>query len=133
MIAASRATFEALEEEDLVENAAKVGDFIMNRLNKMSKEHELMGDVRGKGLMIGVELVRDRETKEPASEECKRVCYRAFEKGLILHYYGMKRNVLRITPPLNTTQEVAEKALEIIDESIQDVESKAATKSASGW
>ena len=96
----------------------------MNRLNKMSKEHELIGDVRGKGLMMGVEFVKDRETKEPASEECKRVSYRAWEKGLIINYYGMKKNVLRITPALTMTQEVAEKALEIIDAAIRDVEDR---------
>jgi 4-aminobutyrate aminotransferase len=132
-LAASHATIEVLEKEKLAENATKVGAYILDRLNKMSKEHESIGDVRGKGLMMGVEFVKDRETKEPASQECKRVCYRAWQKGLIINYYGMKQNVLRITPALTMTQEVAEKALEIIDEAIQDVESGLATKAASGW
>jgi 4-aminobutyrate aminotransferase len=133
MLAASHATIEVMEKEKLTENAAKVGAFILDRLNKMSKEHESIGDVRGKGLMIGVEFVKDRETKEPAPEECRKICYRAWEKGLIINYYGRRKNVLRITPALTMTQEVAEKALEIIDGAIQDVESGVATKGASGW
>jgi len=133
MVAASRATLEILREEKLVENSAKVGSFILKELHEMSKEHELIGEVRGKGLMIGVELVKDREKKEHASEECMKLCYRAFEKGLILPYYGMKRNVLRITPALTITEEVAKKGLEILEQALKDVESGVVEKLAVGW
>ena len=133
MVAASRATLEILREEKLVENSAKVGNFIFKELREMSKEHELIGEVRGKGLMIGVELVKDREKKEPASEECMKLCYRAFERGLILPYYGMKRNVLRITPALTITEEVAKKGIEILEQALKDVESGVVVKLAVGW
>jgi len=133
IVAASRATLAVLKEEKLIENSAKVGNFIMRELQGMSKEHELVGEVRGKGLMIGVELVKDHETKEPASEECMKVCYRAFERGLILPYYGLKRNVIRITPALTITEEVANKGLEILEQAIKDVESGVVTKLAIGW
>jgi len=132
-VAASYATLKVLEEEKLVENAARVGDFIMKELRGMKEEHELIGDIRGKGLMIGVELVKDRETREPASEECMKVCYRAFEKGLILPYYGLKRNVIRITPALIINEEIAKKGLEILDQALRDVERGVVTKLAVGW
>lgn len=122
-----------LREEKLVENSARVGTFIMTELQEMSREHELIGEVRGRGLMIGIELVRDHETREPASEECMKVCYRAFEKGLILPYYGMKRNVIRITPALTITEEVAKKGLEILEQALRDVESGVVTELAVGW
>ncbi len=133
VVAASRATLEVIKEERLIENSARVGNFVMKELQEMSREHELIGDIRGKGLMIGVELVRDRETKEPASEECMKVCYRAFEKGLILPYYGMKRNVVRITPALTLTEEVAKRGLEILEQALKEVESGVVTKFARGW
>ena len=133
MVAASRATLEVLREEKLVENSARVGSFIMKELQEMGKEHELVGEVRGKGLMIGVELVKDHETKEPASEECMKVCFRAFEKGLILPYYGMKRNVIRITPALTITEKAAKRGLEILEQALKDVESGVVTKLAIGW
>jgi len=133
IVAASRATLEILREERLVENSAKVGNFIMKELHEMSEEHELIGEARGKGLMIGVELVKDHETREPASEECMKICYRAFEKGLILPYYGLKRNVIRITPALTITEEIAKRGLEILEQALTDVESGVVTKLAVGW
>ncbi|KPV63895.1 MAG: Glutamate-1-semialdehyde 2,1-aminomutase [Candidatus Bathyarchaeota archaeon BA1] len=133
MVAASHATLTVLEEEKLVENSIRIGNLMMKELREMGKEHELIGEIRGRGLMIGVELVRDQETREPASEECMKVCYRAFEKGLILPYYGLKRNVIRITPALTITEEVAKKGLEIFEQALKDVESGVVTKLAVGW
>ncbi len=65
-----------IEEKDLLKRAEKLGSYAMKRLEKMKKEHELIGDVRGKGLMIGVDLVKDRETKERAYDEAKKVVWR---------------------------------------------------------
>ncbi|RLF91140.1 acetyl ornithine aminotransferase family protein [Thermococci archaeon] len=116
--AAAEATLEIIEEEKLLENALKVGEFIMKRLREMQERYEIIGDVRGKGLMIGVEIVK--EGGKPDPEMTGKICWRAFELGLILPSYGMFGNVIRITPPLVLTQEVAEKALEIIEQAIKD-------------
>ncbi|MFA4662048.1 acetyl ornithine aminotransferase family protein [Pyrococcus kukulkanii] len=116
--AGAEATLEIIEEEKLLENALKVGDFIMKRLREMQERYEIIGDVRGKGLMIGVEIVK--EGGKPDPEMTGKICWRAFELGLILPSYGMFGNVIRITPPLVLTREVAEKALEIIEQAIKD-------------
>ncbi|MFA4701319.1 acetyl ornithine aminotransferase family protein [Pyrococcus kukulkanii] len=116
--AAAEATLEIIEEEKLLENALKVGNFIMKRLREMQERYEIIGDVRGKGLMIGVEIVK--EGGKPDPEMTGKICWRAFELGLILPSYGMFGNVIRITPPLVLTREVAEKALEIIEQAIKD-------------
>lgn len=116
--AAAYATLKIIEEEKLLENAQKVGSFIMKRLKEMQEEYEVIGDVRGKGLMIGVEIVK--ENKKPDPELTGKICWRAFELGLILPSYGMFGNVVRITPPLVITQEIAEKGLEIMEQALKD-------------
>ncbi|AEH23976.1 acetyl ornithine aminotransferase family protein [Pyrococcus yayanosii] len=115
--AAAKATLEIIEKENLLENALRVGAFIMKRLREMQEEFEIIGDVRGKGLMIGVEIVRD---ERPDPELTGKICWRAFELGLILPSYGMFGNVIRITPPLVITEEVAERGLEIMETAIRD-------------
>jgi len=121
--AAALATLDIIKEEGLDKNAERVGRFMKKRLEEIKEEHELVGDVRGKGLIIGVELVKDRESKEPATVETAKVCYRAWELGLILGYVGMYSNVVEITPPLILTEEQAEKGLEILEKALRDVES----------
>jgi len=115
--AAAKATLEIIEEENLLENALRVGGFIRKRLEEMAEKYEVMGDVRGKGLMIGVEIVRDGR---PDPELTGKICWRAFELGLILPSYGMFGNVIRITPPLVITEEIAEKGLEIMERALKD-------------
>jgi 4-aminobutyrate aminotransferase len=90
------------------------------RLAELKEEHELIGDIRGKGLMLGVDLVKDRGTKEPARREVLKVCWRCWEKGLIITNLG--QSVLRIAPPLNITDEEADQALRIIDGALEDTE-----------
>ena len=116
--AAAEATLEIIEEENLLKNALEVGEFIMGRLKEIKERFEIIGDVRGKGLMIGVEIVKENGRPDP--EMTGKICWRAFELGLILPSYGMFGNVIRITPPLVLTKEVAEKALEIIERAIKD-------------
>ena len=117
--AAGLASLEVIEEESIVEKSAKLGDFIMKRLVKMKDEHKIIGEVRGKGCLLGMELVKDQNTKEPFTEAGKRVYQVAFSKGLAR--IPANQN-LRMSPPLIMEEEIAEKALEIIDESITIVE-----------
>ncbi|MBI3979666.1 MAG: acetyl ornithine aminotransferase family protein [Chloroflexi bacterium] len=115
--AAALATLDLIEG-GLMRNAAEVGSFMIERLREMQKRHSLIGDVRGLGLMIGVELVQDRETREPAAEAANRVVQRAFERGLLLLTAG--RSVVRFSPPLVLTHEEAEVGLAIFEEALSD-------------
>ncbi|USH00404.1 aspartate aminotransferase family protein [Thermococcus argininiproducens] len=117
---AALAVIEEIEEKDLLKRAKKLGDYIMRRLNKMKEEHQLIGDVRGKGLMIGIDLVKNRETKERAYDEAKKVIWRAYELGLILAF--LQGNVLRIQPPLTVEEEILEEGLNRLEQAITDVE-----------
>ncbi|MCD6140031.1 MAG: acetyl ornithine aminotransferase family protein [Thermococcus sp.] len=117
--AAAYATLNIIEEENLLENALKVGEFIKKRLLEMKESYEVIGDVRGKGLMIGAEIVRSN-TKTPDPELTGKICWRSFELGLILPSYGMFGNVIRITPPLVITKEIVEKGLEIMEQALKD-------------
>ena len=119
---AAMTTIEIIKEEKLLENATKQGEFILKYFNDLKEEVELIGDVRGKGLMIGVELVRDRKTKEPADKEAKEVITRSWKKGVLVITCG--DSTLRIAPPLIITRELVEKALEIIGESIKEVDAE---------
>jgi 4-aminobutyrate aminotransferase len=117
--AAALATVRLLKEY-LVANAADVGAHLMAGLTGLMERHPLVGDVRGRGLMIGVELVRDRQTKERAIEERNAVVTRAFERGLLL--LGAGKNAIRFSPPLVLTREQADVAVRIFDEALTDVE-----------
>jgi 4-aminobutyrate aminotransferase len=107
-------------ENGVMKNAAEVGAYLLERLNALKERHELIGDVRGFGLMIGVELVLDRETKEKAKEETESVVQRAFQRGLLL--LGCGENVIRISPPLTIDHEDADIALAILDEILTELE-----------
>ena len=98
----------------LVENAARVGDYILAQLKELQKRYPLIGDVRGKGLMIGIEMVKDPVTKEKAVEERNQIIQACFEKGLLV--LGCGENVLRLCPPLIITQKEADTALSILEE-----------------
>jgi 4-aminobutyrate aminotransferase len=110
---AALATIELLEE-GLIENASRIGGYLLGELIQLQKEFELIGDIRGKGLMIGVELVRDRETKEKAVQERSEIIQACFEKGLLI--LGCGENVIRLIPPLIITQSEVDTALTILEE-----------------
>jgi 4-aminobutyrate aminotransferase len=120
--AAALATLDVIESDRLVERAAITGKKLLDALNKLMTNHELIGDVRGRGMIIGVELVRNRTTKEPASLEAAKVVYRAAEPGLLVFYGGVYSNVLEITPPLILTEAEIEQGVAILDQAITDVE-----------
>jgi 4-aminobutyrate aminotransferase len=114
-IAAAMKTIELLERE-LVENAAEVGDYLKRGLQKLMAKHECIGDVRGVGLMLGVEFVKDKTSREPNPELRDRVEMAVFERGLIL--LGAGTNTIRWSPPLILTKENVDVALEIFDDAI---------------
>jgi 4-aminobutyrate aminotransferase len=117
--AAAIATIKLLRET-LVANAADVGAHLMGALRALMDKHPLIGDVRGRGLMVGVELVRDRKTKERASEERDEVVNAAFGRGLLI--LGAGKNAIRFSPPLVLTRGEADTAVRIFDEALTEVE-----------
>jgi len=119
--AASLANIHVLKKEKLAERAASVGEHTLSRLNEMKEKSEIVGDVRGKGLMIGVEFVKDKQTKEKAMKETEKITIEAFKKGLILLPVGV--NCVRIAPPLNIPLEHLDKGLDILFDAIKTVES----------
>jgi 4-aminobutyrate aminotransferase len=118
-IAAALATIDVLEREG-IDNAATVGEFMLERLRGWKDSHPLVGDVRGRGLMIGIELVKDKATREPATALRNRVETIAFEKGLMV--LGCGETSLRLCPPLIVSKEEATVALDILEESLTEVE-----------
>ncbi len=117
--AAALASIEAIEEEGLLENAKRLEDYFIPRLAQMKAAHPIIGDVRCKGCLMGVELVKDRSTKEPFLEAGKQVYQRAFRKGLAWIPAG---HILRMSPPIVMDLDVAAKCMDIIDEAIAETE-----------
>ncbi len=117
--AAALASIEVIEEEDILENVREVGDFFMKRMQKMMNEHPIIGDVKGKGFLLGIELVKDKASREPFPEAGKLVYQKAFQKGLAWIPAG---HILRMSPPLIMNQKYAEMGLNMIEESIAEVE-----------
>ena len=120
--AAALATIKVLKE-GLVRNAEVVGEYLIERLRALMDKHQIIGDVRGKGLMIGVELVRDRTTKERATTERDRVIQAMFHKGVLL--LGAGRNAVRFAPPMVFTKDQADTAVRIFDEALSSVTGRA--------
>ena len=117
--ASALATFELIEN-GMMQNAAEVGKYTMDALEELRVRHPSIGQVRGKGLMIGVEFVKDRNTREPAKALRKRVEQTAFRKGLLT--IGCGNSTLRIAPALNITKQLIDEGLEIFDRAIQEAE-----------
>ena len=120
--AAGLASIEAIEADGMRDNARAVGDRLAAGLRGLTGRHPLVGDVRGRGLVLGVELVADRAAKTPAGHETAKVCFRAAELGLAVFYVGMESNVLEITPPLCLTAAEADEGVAILDRALDDVE-----------
>ncbi|NUP90649.1 MAG: aspartate aminotransferase family protein [Candidatus Sumerlaeia bacterium] len=121
-MAAGLAVLDVIEEEGLQENCRVLGARFRAGLEGLAQRHRLIGDVRGKGLMIGVELVRDRATKEPATQETKDLLEHAREMGVLLGKGGLFGNVLRIKPPMCITAGDVDFALAVLDEALGRVE-----------
>jgi 4-aminobutyrate aminotransferase len=116
--AAALATLEIIEREGLVANAARVGTRALERLHELKQRHPLIGDVRGRGLLLGLELVEDRGSKRPANAAAERVLYRALSRGL--SFKTTMGNVLTLTPPLTVSQPQMDRAIDILDECLYE-------------
>jgi len=117
--AAALASIVAMQEEGLLDHALALGDYFDRRMETMKANHPIIGDVRGKGCLLGVELVKDKATKEPFDQAGKLVYQKAFQKGLAWVPAG---HILRMSPPIVMEQEIAAKGMDIIEESIAEVE-----------
>ncbi len=109
-----------IEKDRLAENAAVVGAHLRSRLDGLAEKHPLVGEVRGMGLKQGVELVKDRQTKEPAPQAAAAVLESARDHGLIIGKGGLYGNVLRISPPLTVTTEDADQAADVLDKAFTE-------------
>jgi 4-aminobutyrate aminotransferase len=116
--AAANVTIRLLKEQ-LIANAAAVGDVLMDRLRALQQKHEIIGDVRGKGLMIGIELVRNRQTKERAVDERNALVQAAFRRGVLV--LGAGKNAIRLAPPLVFTRDQADSVVRVLDEALTEV------------
>jgi len=115
---AALTTIELLQD-GLIENAARMGEYLLGKLRSLQKRFHWIGDVRGKGLMIGVEIVKDPVTKEKAIEERNKIIQACFEKGLLI--LGCGENVIRFSPPLIIGQKEADLALTILEDVLQEM------------
>ena len=113
------AVLEVIEREKLQENALKIGNQLLSGLNQLKEKHNLIGDVRGKGLMVGIELVKDRKSKEPAKEECAQILETTKEMGLLLGKGGLWGQTIRFSPPMCLHEQDANFLLEVLDAAFQ--------------
>jgi len=114
--AMGKAVLEVIEREKLQENSLKLGSYILDGLAKLKGKYAIIGDVRGKGLMLGIELVKDRTTKEPAKAECAQVLENCRELGLLVGKGGLHGNTIRFAPPMCIAQADADFMLAVFDE-----------------
>jgi 4-aminobutyrate aminotransferase/(S)-3-amino-2-methylpropionate transaminase len=119
--AAGLIALDQVEDPAFLARAREIGDHVMTALRAMQERHELIGDVRGMGPMIGIELVKDRATKEPAAPEAAHIVSLARERGLMLMGVGIYSNVVRILVPLVVTDEDLQTGLDILDGCLSEV------------
>ncbi len=115
---AALAVIEEIEREGLVERAARLGSVALERLRELAERHELVGDVRGRGLMVAIELVEDRSTKEPAKAAASRVIQECYREGVIVLKAGTYDNVIRLLPPLSIDERLLLEGLDVLDKAL---------------
>ncbi len=118
---AALAVIETFEKENLLDRAETIGQKVMDRFKKMQDAYEIIGDVRGIGAMVAMELVKDRATKEPAKDETGQLVKKCYERGLITISAGTYGNVMRILMPLVITDAQLDKGLAILEESLGEI------------
>jgi 4-aminobutyrate aminotransferase len=119
-IAAALATLDVIDKEGLLRNSQEVGDYMQKRMGDWPKKHKIVGDVRGRGLMIGVEIVKNQTTREYGASERDRIVEAAFERGVL--FLGCGPSTIRIAPPLIVTKDEADVAMDVLEEAIAMVE-----------
>ena len=119
--AAAKATIDLIEEERLMDNAEEAGNHLRQGLEALKEKYALIGDVRGMGLMQGLELVKNRQSREPATEATNLVIERARASGLLVGKGGLYANVIRMSPPLNISKADVDQALAVLDKSFAEV------------
>ena len=119
--AIGKAVLEVIDNEKTQANCLKLGKYILAGLEKLKAKHNIIGDVRGKGLLLGIEFVKDRVTKEPNKEGCAQAVENARELGLLLGKGGLWGQTIRFAPPMNITQADADFLLAVLDEAIGTV------------
>lgn len=112
--AASLAVFEIIEKEKLVEKAASNGAYLKEKLLDLKDKHKMIGDVRGMGLVYGIEYVKDRTSKEPAPDLVREIVLKCVENGLMVGKLGIHGNVMRVAPPLVITPELVDESVAIL-------------------
>jgi 4-aminobutyrate aminotransferase-like enzyme len=115
---AAKAVVDAIAADKLMDNAATVGGHLRSRLDAFAEKHQTVGEVRGMGLMQGIELVKDKASREPAPNVAAAVMEAAKDRGLIIGKGGLYGNVLRISPALNVTTQDADQAADILDQAL---------------
>ena len=114
------AVLDVIEEERLQENALQVGRYLMNRLRVLMEKHALIGDVRGLGLFIGIELVLGRESLKPSDAQASYIANRMRERGILLSTDGPFHNMLKIKPPMVFTEKNADFLVGVLDEILEE-------------
>jgi 4-aminobutyrate aminotransferase len=117
---AASAVIDIINDEKLMDNATKLGNYIMKRLQEFKEKCEILGDVRGKGLMIGAEIVENKKTKKPAKEKTSEIMNRCWKRGVAVITCGT--STVRIAPPLIITKELVDASMEIIEDTMKEVE-----------
>lgn len=118
------ATLEVIDEENTQQNALEVGEHLQAGLQELQQRHSLIGEIRGLGLMLGVELVRDQTSKQPADTEVAEVLEQTKLRGLLIGKGGLFGNTLRIKPPMCISRDDADFLVDCLDEALQAVEDK---------
>jgi 4-aminobutyrate aminotransferase / (S)-3-amino-2-methylpropionate transaminase / 5-aminovalerate transaminase len=120
---AALAVIETIEKEGLLERASRIGDLMIGRLNEMAERFELIGEVRGRGAMVAMELVEDRGTKAPAKAATSRLIEECYHQGVVVMKAGTYDNVIRFLPPLTIDEDLLSEGLDIVDKSLAAVQS----------
>eukprot|EP01027_Heterolobosea_sp_BB2_P002708 GEZU01004077.1.p1 GENE.GEZU01004077.1~~GEZU01004077.1.p1 ORF type:complete len:484 (-),score=175.91 GEZU01004077.1:37-1488(-) len=119
--AIGKAVLDVIDKENIQQKALENGNYLKQGLERLKSKYDVIGDVRGRGLMLGVDLVKDRNTKEPAKDECLHVFERAKDMGLIIGKGGLYGNVLRIKPPMCITKADIDYAIEVMDIAFSEI------------
>jgi 4-aminobutyrate aminotransferase-like enzyme len=118
--AAALAVLEIIEKENLIEKAARNGEYLKEKLNRLKDKYRMLGDIRGRGLVYGIEFVADRRTKKPAPGLAKEVVLKCVARGLMVGKLGIYGNVMRVAPPLVITQELIDKSVSILEKVLSE-------------